>query len=162
MKRIFVFLLLLSFLLSGCLFMGEQIKEPVTFYYLQSEYQYFHENGVIDSEEKEASGHRRDFPYLMALYLMGPSRDDLRLPVPKGTRIVYSQESPDSIVLKLSDTAQTLNDLEFTLACTCLAMTCFGIADAENVTISSGERTTTINRNEIVLYDSGNVMEDES
>ena len=59
MRRILSLILLLAFLLTGCSAYGERLKEPVTFYYLRSELQYFVDDGVIASEERESAGHRR-------------------------------------------------------------------------------------------------------
>ena len=65
-------MLSLCFLLSGCGFFGERIREPVTFYYLCADYQ---EKlcCVIVPEEREASGHSGDLSYLLALYQIGPA-----------------------------------------------------------------------------------------
>ena len=58
MKRFFCLLLCLCLFLPGC--SGELMKNPVTFYYPRREYQYGAEDGVISSEQREASGHADD------------------------------------------------------------------------------------------------------
>lgn len=153
MKRCGCLTLILCLLLCGCGMLGERIKEPVTFYYLKSEIEYFTQEGVIASEEREASGHREDLSYLMALYLMGPTEEELRSPIPRGTRIYTAAQEPEGVVLHLSDTAGTMDDMEFSLACTCLSLTCFDLTDAQSVTIQSGERTVTMDRDTLTLYD---------
>lgn len=155
MKRFFCLLLMLCILLSGCGILGERIKEPVTFYYLKSEYQYFTQDGVIASEEREASGHREDLSYLLALYLMGPAEEELISPVPRGTRIFSAEETAQGVVLQLSDTAATMSETEFSLACACLSLTCLDLTNANQVTINSGERTVTMSRETLTLYDNG-------
>lgn len=154
MKRFFSLILILSLSLSGCSIFGERFKEPVTFYYLRSEYQYFSQNGVIASEEREASGHRDDLSYLLALYLMGPADEELVSPLPRGTRIFKAEQAEDGIHLHLSDTAATMDDTEFALACACLSMTCLDMTDSNSVTIDSGERSMTMLRDTLLLNDS--------
>lgn len=153
MKRRFLCLILvLSLLLSGCSYFGERIKEPVTFYYLCDNYQ---EDlcCVIVSEEREASGHAGDLSYLLALYLMGPTNDEYVMPLSAGTRIT-SHIDEDHVLLELTSTSQALSDIDFSLACACLTMTCLEIVDAEDVTVRSGDREKTMNLRTLTLYDS--------
>lgn len=162
MKRLIVITLVFCLFLSGCTVFGERIKEPVTFYYLRSEYQYFASDGVIASEEREAAGHRDDLSYLMALYLMGPSTDELKTPLPRGTRISQPKQTPEGIVLQLSDAAAALTDADYSLACACLALTCFDLTDANNVTINCAERSVTMSRDALSLYDDSMTATEET
>ena len=148
--RILCLFLVFCFLFSGCSFFGERIREPVTFYYLCSTYQ---ENlcCVLAPEEREASGHVGDLPYLLALYLMGPTDDEHMSPLPSGSRITSSFEG-DTIVLTLSDTS-SLSDIDFSLACACLTMTCLEMTDAETVIIRNGDREKSMTRSSLTLYD---------
>ena len=150
MKRIISISILLCLLLCGC---GQRLKEPVTFYYLNANFEE-DMSTVILSEQREASGHRHDLSYLMALYLMGPTEEDLRSPIPRGTRIYTSAYSEDSVELNLSDTDKTLTDSEFSLACACLSLTCLDLTEAQSVTISSGSRSLTMTRDALLLSDS--------
>lgn len=152
MKRTICFLLILCLLLSGCSVIGERLKEPVTFYYLCSEYQ---EKlcCVITSEEREASGHSQDLSYLLQLYLMGPVSDECRLPLRAGTQIQNITMKEARIEIQLSDTASTLSDIDFSLACACLTLTCLDVTDAESVTLKCGSRASTMSRDTLTLYD---------
>lgn len=161
MKRLCALLLIGCLLLSGCSGFAERIKEPVTFYYLRSEYLYFIEDGVIASEQREASGHRDDLSYLLSLYLMGPSEESLVSPLPKSIRILKTEQSDTGIVLQLSDTSNTMDDIAFSLAGACLALTCFDLTDADTVSITSGERTLTLGRDTLLLYDSSATAAEE-
>lgn len=151
MKRITCLILIFSFLLSGCGFFGARIKDPVTFYYLCEAYQ---EElcCVIGSEEREASGHTGDLPYLLALYQMGPTDDELRSPLPTGTRIT-AQIQDGHIALELSDAVLSLSDIDFSLACACLTLSCLDATGAEDVTVQSGDRIITMNRDSLTLLD---------
>lgn len=162
MKRFCIFLLIFCFVISGCSLSRERIKEPVTFYYLNAEYQFFSQDGVIVSEEREASGHRDDLSYLMALYLMGPSQEGLISPIPRGTRIYFTEQTADNVTLKLSDTAQTMSDIDFSLACACLSLTCLGLTDSDTITIISGERSVTMGEKDLTLFDTYTIWEEST
>lgn len=153
MKRLVCLILLFSILLSGCHVLQDRIKEPVTFYYVRQNYQ---ENmgEVIASEVREASGHRYDLPYLLALYSMGPSDKKLRTLLPRNVTILPVEHSEDGLVLSLLDEIHALADADFTLASACLAMTCMELIDVEQVTVICGDRSITLNRENLMLSSS--------
>ena len=149
MKRLICALLLMSMLLCGC---TERLKEPVTFYYIRAAYE-TDMSAIIGSELREASGHREDLAYLMALYLMGPADEELRDPLPRGTSIESVEHKNAAVVLHLSDLTDTMTDSQFTLACSCLTLTCLELTDAESVTIISGDRSITLQADTLILQD---------
>lgn len=149
MKRLLSLVLLLILLLTGC---ADRIREPVVFYYVRTGYE---ENmsAVLGAERREASGHRDDLSYLLALYLMGPTNEELHSPLPAGTRMFSAQRSGTSLTLYLSDTTDSITDIQFTLACSCLTMTCMELTDVESVTIHSGDRSITMDADTLLLQD---------
>ena len=152
MKRLICTLLaasLLLSLLSGC---GQEMKEPVIFYYRKDAYE---EKMVspIAGEEREVAGHRDNLKYLLTFYLMGPISQELASPLPQGTQLQSINQSSEELTIEISDTASTLSDSAFSLACACLSMTCMGLANVENVTIVSGSRSLTISRDNLLLND---------
>lgn len=151
MKRLICLLLISCLCLTGCSMAGEWIKEPVTFYYVRESYQKDMEP-VIASEVREASGHRNDLPYLLALYSMGPSTENLKSPVPRNTKIVPTERTDDSIVLSLSEAVLAMNDADFTLASACIALTCMELIDIQQVTVICGDKTITIQEDNLLLY----------
>lgn len=153
MRKILSFFLTLCILLSGCSPLGNYISEPVRFHYLCSRYQ---EDlcCVINSEEREAVGHSGDLNYLLALYLMGPIDDELKIPLPPGTKVISVQQNEDIITLQLPDLDSTLSDIDFSLACACLTMTCLNISNATSVTVLSGSRSVTMDSSSYALSDS--------
>ena len=153
MKRFTAMLVLICMLLSGCSLFGERILEPVTFYYLEADYQYGREGSVFVSEQREASGHRNDLSYLMALYLMGPSDEAHVSPLPRGTRIFRLENTGKTVSMELSQHARSLTDAQFSVACACLSMTCLELTTADQVSISDGERTVNIGRENLTLHD---------
>lgn len=161
MKRLICLILTFSLLLAGCTLSSEGVREPIRFFYLRSEYQYDTPDGVIASEIRDAASHAGDLTYLLALYLIGPSQDDLVCPLPQSTRIYSAEVKDDAVLLTLSDTEKTMADREFSLACACLALTCMEITGLDAVTIQSGERSVTMTSENLTLYDSGHTAATE-
>lgn len=159
MKRLFCLILVFALFLSGCSVLGERIKEPVTFYYVRTNYQKDMEQ-VIMSEVREASGHRDDLSYLLALYSMGPSKEDLTSPLPRNTQIIPIERTSDSIVLSLSGNSLTMTDVDFTLASTCLALTCMELTNVHQITVECEDRKMTIREDNLLLH-GGNVLNQE-
>ena len=149
MKRLISLIIFFSLLMSGCSTAGEWIKEPVTFYYVQRDYQKDMEQ-VIISEIREASGHRNDIAYLLALYSMGPSNEDLKSPFPRNTSILPTARTPYSIELSLSESAATMTDL--TLASACIALTCMELTDVQQVSVICGDRNIIIREDNLLMY----------
>ena len=152
MKRLICTLLaasLLLSLLSGC---GQEMKEPVIFYYRKGAYE---EKMVspIAGEEREVAGHRDNLKYLLTFYLMGPISQELASPLPQGTQLQSINQSSEELTIEISDTASTLSDSAFSLACACLSMTCMGLTNAEAVTVVSGSRSLTLDKDNLLLSD---------
>ncbi len=160
MKRLFCHILIVVLFLSGCSIVGERIKEPVTFYYVRKDYQKDMGN-VIGSEVREASGHKGDLSYLLALYSIGPSTEELQSPLPRNTKIVQTERTDISITLSLSDGVLTMSDADFTLASTCIAMTCMELTSVQQVTLSCEDRSITIQENNLLLYSSTQKIQQE-
>ena len=153
MKRFAAILLIFALLLSGCSVFGSRIKEPVTFYYVQSSYQYGSDSPVIVTETREASGRMHDLPYLIRLYLTGPLEDDRESPFPRSVTLVSVGRTEDTVEITLSDSAGSLSDAQYSLACACLSLTCINITGAENVRISSADRSITLSASDLMLTD---------
>jgi len=153
MKQRIAIVLFLSVIISGCGFFGERIMEPVTFYYLQTDYTFGREPRVIVPEEREASGHKADLSYLLTLYLMGPAEEEHRTPLPSGTQILNVKYRGNTVSMELSNSVYVLSDAELTLACACLTLTCLDITDAQQVSITYQDRTVTMSGDSLTLID---------
>lgn len=149
MKRFSAIVILITLLLTGC---GSRLKEPVTFYYARADYEQ-DMSSIIASERREASGHRDDLSYLMVLYFMGPSDKKLVSPLPRNVSLFSAEQSGSTVTLRLSDTSESMTDAQFTLACSCLALTCLELTEAEQVTINSGDRSVTMGADALLLQD---------
>lgn len=149
MKQRISSLLLLALLLGGC---GHytQMREPVTFYYVRQDYS-SDMRSVLDSEQWEVTGHKDDLNYLLSLYFMGPSREDLTSPLPPETKLISLEQSDSRMILTLTELS--MSDADYTLACACLAQTFLGITDAQQITIISASKNVTIYKDNLVLQD---------
>lgn len=153
MKKFLCLSLAVMVLLSGCASAVDGIREPVTFYYPRAQYRYGTPDAVIAGQQREGAGHSGELSYFLALYLMGPADEQLISPLPRGTRVYQTQVEGDEATVTLSDTAKTLTDPDFTLACACLAMTAMDITGVTQVTIVSGDRSATMAAENLLLTD---------
>ena len=155
MKRLISLLLTLAMVLSLCACTSET---AVTYYYVrdEQEYQYGTADGVMVGESREAAGHVNDLRYLLILYFHGPVTDYLESPFPSGTTLEKLEQDADSVDIQLSGIVSMMEGTDLTLACACLAATCFGLTDAETVTIHAESLNTvsiTFTRDSLLLVD---------
>ena len=155
MKRLTALLLLLSLCLSlsAC-----ARQDAVTYYYVRSrqDYIYGSAEGVMVGENREAAGHVDDLRYLLILYFHGPVSENLKSPFPSGTVMEAVVQDEDSLDIRLSGIVSMMEGTNLTLACACLARTCFELTDVESVTIRSealSAMTITFTRDSLLLVD---------
>ena len=157
MKKLICFLLacLLVFPLAGCIKKTKDSEVP--FYYRRAEFDYGTPDGIMAKELHDVAGHTDDLKYLLALYLQGPSDQELVLPFPDGIILVDFAQEGQTVDVTLSSIATRLDDMDLTIACVCLAETCFAISDAQQIHIQSlvsaaGKSVdTTITRGSVLL-----------
>ena len=148
MKKHLSLFLVILLLLSGC-----SAKDHAKFYYSRSEFQYHSPDSVIVSEYRDITGHANDLSFLISLYLMGPLEKDYVSLFPSGVRLLNAELAEKHL------TVETLSDSEYSLACACMALTCLELTDAQDVTITSGSRSVTIDPNQLTICDSGTPIE---
>lgn len=152
MKRTICILLAACFvLLPACT--GQTEGEQGKFYYCRAEYAYDTEDAILVSEQRNISGHAGDLTYLLSMYLLGPLDENLRSPFPGTTKLLSLRHENNSIYLEISDCSEHLTEVEFSLGCACLALTCLGLTDSKYVTITSGDQKITLNESIVILYD---------
>ena len=140
--------------LTGCI----DIDDTATFYYTRFEdsYLYGMDNAVIAGEYRDVAGHSGDLKYLLTLYFHGPTTEYLRSPFPSGMVLRSVEQIGSAIHVELSASLTMLTGTDLTLACACLARTCFSLTDAQSVTISSeglGFVSMTLTRDSLLLVD---------
>ena len=155
MKRLLAFVLSALTLLSlpGCSLQAD----THTFYYPRGEYQYGTRDSVLAGEERDISGHSGDLFYLISLYLSGPLDEELISPFPASTRLLSVEQENSHVRISLTDSGTATLDSEFTLAGACLAMTCMELPEVTLVTIESRDRTITLSREQILLFDTSSI-----
>ena len=155
MKRFLILLLVFAMVVSmaACSKRG-----TVTYYYVRDplEYQYGAADGVMVGESREAGGHTDNLRYQLTLYFHGPVSDYLQSPFPSGTTLEELARVGEQLHIQLSGIVALMDDADRTLACACLARTCFDLADVQTVTISAEFTHTvsvTIHRDSLLLVD---------
>ena len=155
MKHALLILLAFSMLLClcACSLGSSSDADHVTFYYCREDFAYNTQPGVIGSEERYVSSHGDNLMYLLPLYLTGPMDEELTSLFPKQVQLMSVEVQADRLVIALSDAAEEMEESRFTLACACLTMTCLELTDCVTVEITSGERSVTMNRENLLLQD---------
>ncbi len=136
--------------LLGCRF---HKSDTMDFYYVRSRYQYGEPQGVICPESRDVTGHVQDLSYLMALYLSGPLDEGLSSPFPRSTRLLNLYIQNNTLFIELTPTGSSFSSSDFTLASSCLALTFLYFSNVDQVTVTSGENTITLNTENLLLYD---------
>lgn len=109
----------------------------VEFYYQRTSYIYGASDGVIASETREIANRISTLPYLLSLYLRGPLDEDLTAPFPAGTKLLNVTQDGSTLCVTLDSTFSNLKNMNLTVACACIAKTCFSLADVTQVQIRS-------------------------
>ena len=156
MRKIIALLLIAVLLLGlvGCV----QTADTAAFYYTRYEdsYLYGQENAVIAAEYRDITGHAGDLKYLLTLYFHGPTMEALHSPVPSGMGLRSVKQVGDTLFIELSSSLTMLGGTDLTLACACLAQTCFGLSNAQAVSITAeglGIVSMTLTRDSLLLVD---------
>lgn len=121
----------LIFPLTGC-----KVEDPkVTFYYVRQRDNFLYgiADGVITSENRDCAGHMSDIRYVLTLYLQGPTTEGLRSPFPNGCSLVSIKSEQNRLDVTLSGPLGSLDGIDKTLACVCLAKTCFALTNSETL-----------------------------
>lgn len=160
MKRHICFLIcvLILFSLAACMSTpAETPQSPVKFYYPRTEFLYGKPNGVISWEVRSGDVFQEDLALLMESYLNGPTTEQLRNPFPNSLNFLLYSWEEKALFLTFSREINFLKGIDLTLACTCIAKTCFDLTDADSIHILSDdmkeESVITIYRDQVLTYD---------
>lgn len=162
MKRILTVFLVLCFLLAatGCAGIGNQ-PESILFYYPRTpeNYEYGTPDGVISSETRDPAGYRNNLRYLLTLYLRGPVDEKLVSLIPEGSQIMELNRTESDVTMTFNSTFTSLQGLDLTLTCVCLARTCFALTEVATVRIMAQSTDgsivmdETLTRQQLVTFD---------
>ena len=157
MKKIISLLLCLSTgLLCACGIQKGDDSVQTPFYYLRDPdaYVYGSPEGVISFEHRDITGHKDELNYLLMLYLKGPLDEALESPFPEGCSILQTNERNGRLSVMLNSSFTTLKGMELTLACVCMARTCFSLTDAQSIRITAKAADGTIPIDETITINS--------
>ena len=141
---------LLAQLLCSCAAKKEEMKEPVNFYYCNSNIAYNSPTGVIQAEVRESAGFHGNLLAFLRAYLQGPVNSELKRFVPADVYVVSCQIDADRVILVMSSQFSNLSGIELTTACSALLMTIHDYTGAQTLQISAKDAQLD-DKNEIIL-----------
>ncbi|MBO4937388.1 MAG: GerMN domain-containing protein [Oscillospiraceae bacterium] len=165
MKRYAASMLLILWTISlcACSFPQAAGNDPVTFYYPWADLNAAMELDpgctAITAEERDISGRRDSLSYLLSLYFRGPLDSSLNSPFPAGTSLLNLQQEDSTLIITLSTAFAQLKGIDLTIACNCLAQTCFELSVVQEVLIQTSQDdaetavSVSIGRNNSLLTD---------
>ena len=139
--------------LAACGTSHSDARDQYHFYYLRADILYGSEDGVISCEYRDKDQTAADT--ILNQYLRGPVSEHLVSPSPNGTEILSVEISNDSLLVILSAPFSQLSDMEHTLACACLAKTCYSVYDVSSVTVRTedSDKSITLTRDSMTFTD---------
>lgn len=136
MRKYLILLLVLVLLFCGCA--GPQSStESAFFYYYSVSALYDNTENVIYAQPINADFEKLSLKDILAKYLQGPASENLDLPFTKGTTVIEITEQPDALTVMLSGECSGMQQLELSLAGSCLARTLFQFTQAQSITVQS-------------------------
>ena len=156
MKRILSLCLTAALLtaLCGCGPRQKSGDNTVSFYYQRAAYVYGTADGVIAAESRDISNRANTLLYLLTLYFQGPIDPGLKAPFPDGCSIQSVSRDGNTLCVMLEPCFSTLEDTDLTIACACIARTCFSLSDATQVQIRAEGAEGSGNVNVVISVDS--------
>lgn len=141
MRRSFVLMLILAFILCGCSQESNSMDAPAvekgrySFYYLQKDYIHSADRSVYNIEKRTMEG---DLNTVLREYFLGPKGEDSVSPFPDGTQLQSSILEGASLKVDLGNDFSALTGIELSIACCALAETCFSCSPASEVQVYAG------------------------
>lgn len=155
MKKVIALLLALV-LLTGCT-PSPSKENAVIFYYPRKNQVYSFSDLPIGAEQRDLAD--EDLEYLLRLYLLGPSDENLESLYPNGTKLQSLTVEKGALTVFLSPGGNRMQDIDFSMAGACLAKTCFAYGDYSTVTIRCGDRDLTLQNDDLLFRDDSATLE---
>ena len=161
MRKILCFILILCCLFGvvGCSGENAAPNSTVTVYYQREKPVYGTADGVIASTAMDASGHEKEYSYLLNQYLKTTPGSGFSETFPNGVILIgFTVEGLTAKVI-LSDRIADLSGMKLTIALTCLTQTILSMTGCQEVIISAaskqldGKNFVTLNQDSYLLLD---------
>ena len=158
MRKYMILLLALALLFVGC---SSSINDSNSeyFYYYQASALYDNTEKIIYAQPISTGIKEMSLKEITSKYLQGPTLENVDPPFTKDTVIVEITEEADNLTIVLSNDCSAMQQLELSLAGSCLAKTLFQFTQAQSITIQSEdgfsyiEKDLTFTRSNILTED---------
>ncbi len=158
MRKRLTLLLIPVLLLCGCA--GPQSNtESVYFYYYNVSALYDNTEDVIYAQPIYADMNAMALKDIVSKYLQGTASENMDIPFAAGTTVIEIKEATDALTVILSGECSGVQQLELTLAGSCLARTLFQFTQVQSITVQSedgfsyAENDLTFTRSNILTAD---------
>jgi len=157
MKKLTISVLCLLLLLSGCS-QAQEYEQPINFYYCAAADSFDNNSMSILPETREGK-QWSTLEDTMRAYLSGPVTETLASPFPAELRLVSIQQNESTVFVTFSMELAELTNLDLTIACGCITLTCLELTSAQQVTIEAentlldGQKSITMDRESLLLVD---------
>lgn len=152
--------LLFIFALISCDGNSEpELIRPVAFYYRipATNEQSFKSSISYENRERKDYYWEKD---ILNLYLAGPTHKSLVSPFPEGTEVLYYAVEGSRVYIRISKHMNALTNLDYSIACACLALTALELSHAKLVELNiEGDDHTIVNT--VVLPRISIMLEDD-
>lgn len=129
-------------LTAACGNLKSSNQETVCFYYCKQSVSYNEADDVISAENRYQKEIGNELQDIITKYLSGPQSSSLTALFPYDTTLTEMEQSETSIRIILSKECAQMNELDFVLACSCLAKTLFPITQTDQILIGAEEGYT--------------------
>ena len=161
MRKILALTLTLLLILScsACGYQNDP-QHQVAFYYCVKDPADTSHNSHISPEHRDDIL-QQSLAEILALYLSGPTAEDLASPFPEGLQILQATQEDSTMYLTVSAHLCQLTGMELTLACACLTLTVSDLVQAQQVVISpqegllDGQKSIIMDKNTLLLEITG-------
>ena len=142
MRKIIVFMLILSLLLTGCAREDRGFITALKFYYPLQNADYSMGASYLQPELREGGGLDKSVANILNHYLEGPADlETYRMPFQYNTKVVSISREIGILNVTLSSGFATYTDLDLIIACACITMTCLELSDAQTIRIRAQDAT---------------------
>lgn len=137
MKKLYGILIVLCILslTVACGELKHSNQAYVSFYYIKQSISYNEANDVICAENRSQKDIGNDLQDIITKYLSGPQSSSLTALFSPDVKLLEAEQSENGITVTLSKECADMNELDYVLACSCLAKTLLPLTGAESVHI---------------------------